>query len=217
MSDWNPPVDTGFADHVAQGLAGAFKDAAGDAIDQFGLPLDFDWLEPKAIDYGKKRGGELIGKKLVDGVWVDNPNAEWVIDDFAREKVNGIIADAIEEGLSPQDFARELEESGIFGEARAEMIARTEAAIAMNRGKAGAMREADVNYVYIYDGDGDEECEELNDTVQTLDWFEANPVGHPNCLRDGRPATQDELVEEGYDADANVSPIDDEEGAREAA
>lgn len=215
MPGWDPPEDNTFPRDVAHGLQGVFQGAAGDAIDRFKLPIDFDWTLPQAVNYGAARGAELVGKKLVDGKLVDNPNAEWAIDDWTRERVREIEAKALNEGLSIDQFSDLLQESGLFGEARSDMVARTELGLSMAAGKAQVYREVGFDYVYVYDGDGDEECEALNGTIQTLEWFEENPLGHPNCLRDARPATQEELIEEGIIDAEDVRAEADEE--REAA
>lgn len=192
---WDDAAAESFVHESATSLRGAFREGARDTVDRFGLELDFDVIEPKVTEYGAARGAELVGKKWVDGVLVDNPDAEWVIEETTRDTVRDLLGEAIKEGWSVDDFASRLEESGVFGESRAEMIARTEIAIAEARGHSAAFREEGVEQVYIYDGDYDEECAEANGQVWTLDEYEADPLGHPNCLRDARPLTARELEE----------------------
>jgi PAS domain-containing protein len=193
---WDAAIAEEGARSVMPALRGAFRAGAKDAIARFELGIDFDVVEPRAVEYGELRGAELIGKKWVDGVLVDNPKAEWVIEQTTREAVRDMVREAVRDGWSMDDFAGRLEESGVFSESRAEMIARTETAIAENRGHAAAFREEGVELVYIYDGDYDEECQAANGEVWTLEEFEANPIEHPNCLRDARPLTESELAEE---------------------
>lgn len=187
------PYDPGIADEFAGSaeatLRGAFRGGAQEAISRFDLPIDWDLVEPRAVEYGQQRGAELIGKKIVDGELVENPNAEWAIDETTRAAVRELVAEAVREGWSVEDFADELEESGVFGDARARMIARTELAIAEARGHVASFREAGVEEVVIYDGDSDPECQEANGQTWTLEEYEANPVEHPNCVRDARPLT----------------------------
>lgn len=207
---WTPedgPLDE-YAHRSAASIKGAFEDAGKDAIDRFELPIDFDFLLPQAADYAEARGAELVGKKWVDGMLVDNPRAEWAITDKTRELVNELLSEALENGSSYQEFASRLEDLSVFDDARAELVARNEIALAMAGGKVAAFKEGDVEYVYIYDGDGDEACQEANGELWTVEEYEANPLEHPNCERDARPATQSELAEEG---------LADEEQEEEAA
>lgn len=71
-----------------------------------------------------------------------------------------------------------------------ERIARTEAAMTFNRSSATLMRDAAINEVDIMDGDEDEDCAEANGSRWTLDEYEANPLGHPNCTRIGLPVIE---------------------------
>lgn len=194
---WSAALLTDYAHRVAPTLAIVFKDGGSEAIDDSELGISFDFLEPNALQYGQERGAELIGMKNVNGQWVDNPKAEWAIDATTRETARELLTEAMEEGMSVQDFADRLEESGLFGEARAEMIARTETALAFAGGKVASYREADVDYVYIYDGDYDEECAARDGTIVSIDEYADEPILHPNCVADARPATRSELAEEG--------------------
>lgn len=73
---------------------------------------------------------------------------------------------------------------------QAERIARTEAAVTFNRSSAALMREAGVAYVDIADGDQDEDCALANGSRWTMEEYEANPIGHPNCTRIGLPVIE---------------------------
>jgi SPP1 gp7 family putative phage head morphogenesis protein len=195
-SYWDAALVTDFALKVAPTLAVVFSDGGSEGIEENDLGISFDFLEPNAMAYGKERGAELIGKKFVGGEWIDNPSAKWAIDDTTRDGARALLEQALKEGMSTQDFAARLEESGLFSEARAEMIARTETALAFNEGKLDSFKEADIDRVYVYDGDFDEECTEANGQIWDLDEAEANPIQHPNCERDFRPLTVSEQKEE---------------------
>jgi len=47
-----------------------------------------------ARDYAHDRAAEMVGKKWVDGVLVDNPDAQWAITETTRDVAAGIIEDA---------------------------------------------------------------------------------------------------------------------------
>lgn len=189
---WDAKISEDLAQGVQPVLRGAFRDGGQDALAEFSLEIDWDLLEPKAGEFAATRGAELVGKKWVDGKLVDNPAAEWAIDQTTRDATRALLEDALREGWSYEDFAARLQDSGLFGEARAEMIARTELAIAQAQGHVEAFREDGVTEVVIYDGDYDEECQEANGQIWTLEEYEAEPVAHPNCVRAARPLTRDE-------------------------
>jgi hypothetical protein len=179
-------------------INGAFAAAGKSAVDTFGLPVSFDAVDDIALDFASNRGAELVGKKWINGQLVDNPQSEWAIEETTRDEVNGLLQVALREGTSYQEFSARLEESGIFSDARADMVARSEIAQAMIGGKKAAMSEGDVEYVFIFDGT-DDDCElgclERNETVIPVDEFE---LLHPNCAGDIRPATKEELADAGY-------------------
>ncbi|MBU7015544.1 MAG: hypothetical protein HXS43_12030, partial [Theionarchaea archaeon] len=48
------------------------------------------------------------------------------------------------------------------------------------------------NQVRVLDGDGCEECIEANGQIWTIEEAMANPLQHPNCLRDFEPHFEEE-------------------------
>lgn len=209
--DWTPPVPPIDEVHrVTVALKGAFGAGAEDVADDF--DLSFDFILPAAENYAAARGAELIGMKWINGQLVPNPRAEWAISDTTRDEANAMLREALDEGWSYQDFASRLEDSGLFDDSRAELVARNEIALAMAGGKAASFHEADVDYVYIYDGDFDEECAARDGTIVAIEEWEAEPYLHPNCTADARPATQSELIDEGI-----IEAPEDDAEAEEAA
>ena len=170
------PLDT-FAEEVYEPLEAIYGAAAGEANTG---ALSFDHLDANAAKYAKERGGELIGT---------NDNA-WSVEQTTRDEVNRMLQEAMKDGLSPQEFADRLEESGLFGEARAEVIARTEVAIAHNYGQGETYRELGFTHVNVQDGDCDI-CAEVDGQVWTIEEFLENPVQHPNCVRSASPVEMD--------------------------
>ena len=83
--------------------------------------------------------------------------------------------------------------SGIVEETyrnRSRAIARTEMGFAQAEGTYNRFRQAGVDRVEILDNGFDDshpECVRLNGTIQTLDWYRANPLQHPNCVRTAAP------------------------------
>ena len=173
-----------------------FGASAHDTIRSEQLGLNWDAVDANALRYARERAGELVGMKWDEsaGAWVENPNPRWSITETTRARVNELTDEAVREGWSPQRLQDALEETGLFGEARAEMIARTEVAIAENSGQLRTMGEAGFDRVYVYDGDCDE-CAEVDGKVASLAWAEANPLQHPNCVRAFSGAPEDEPIE----------------------
>lgn len=171
---------------ITQILLGAYRDAAGEAIETSGLGIDFAYVDPAGLEWAQTRGAELVGKKrLADGTLVENPNSEWAVSETSRTEVKALLDDALNEGWSPQKFAERLEQSGVFSESRAEMIARTETAIAHNAGQVRAYQAAGVDRLLVGDGDEDFgcDCPEVDGEVCSIEWAAANPISHPNCRR----------------------------------
>lgn len=174
------PTDV-FVEEVLAPLGQIYGAAAGEASEG---ALSFDYLDANAAKYAKERGAELIGTK---------GNA-WSIDKTTRDETNRLLQDAMKEGLSPQEFAQRLKDSGLFDEARAEVVARTEVAIAQNYGQSETYAEMGFSRVYVQDGDCDI-CREVDGKVASIAWIQENPVGHPNCVRSVSPAPDDEPIE----------------------
>ena len=179
-----------FFQAVVEWLKAVFLLAAADAVEETpGGVIDWDYLDEKAAEYATTRGAELVGMRVMpDGTLVPNPNPEWAISETTRDKVNDLLQRAMAEGWSPQTFADRLEETGVFNEARAEMIARTEVAIAQNRGQLATYKKEGFTHVLVYDGDYDPECQEADGQTWSIEDAEANPLEHPNCVRAFSPA-----------------------------
>lgn len=183
MPEYTPDPTDAVVDGISVVLKGVYRDSAGEAIDAFGLAIDWDHVEPMAQTYAETHGAELVGRHKIGNRFVENPNARWAITDTQRERVNELLQEAVDKGWSMDRFADRLTESGLFERERAEMIARTETAIAQNKGQTDAMRAAGVDRVYVYDGDEDDECQEADGSIWTIDHAAANPTSHPNCVR----------------------------------
>ncbi|HWJ39869.1 MAG TPA: phage minor head protein, partial [Candidatus Limnocylindrales bacterium] len=105
-----------------------------------------------------------------------------------REVLRASVKQAFEEGWTPVDLEKRIEESGIFGEARAEMVAKTEMARAQVEGALWTAREVGVvakRTELSGDHDQDDECNDaVDDGVIAID-DEFTPGGdppfHPNC------------------------------------
>jgi hypothetical protein len=88
-----------------------------------------------AHDYAVDRAAELVGmSRDVEGNLVPNPDAQWAISSTTRDKIRQIVADSFKqdtpiaeiETAIQEALEAEAEGNGIFSDARAAMIARTE-------------------------------------------------------------------------------------------
>lgn len=117
-------------------LETASRQAAVEAVQQIVGPIPelptasmggyFDQVNQSAVDYANERAAELVGRKLVDGQWIENPDAQWAITDSTRDWLREEISSAFLDGLSPQQLAQEIRGSQAFTQSRARMIAHTE-------------------------------------------------------------------------------------------
>lgn len=188
---------------LAEILGEAFTAGASDVIGSLGL--DLTTPSESALLYAQDRAAELVGKKWVNGVLIDNPNPEFAITETLRSDINTLVNRGISDGWSPQRMKSELEEIG-FGSWRAKTIARTETGFAYGNGAAMVYEESDVQYVLIQDGAGClptghkngapagtgaagtvETANEANNQVWTVGQYQARVLGHPNCVRGAVP------------------------------
>ncbi len=148
-------------------------------------------VNKSALNFARNRAAELVGKKWIGGELVDNPNAAWAITDSTRDMLREKIVQAIEEGWSPKHLANEIEASGMFGEDRAELIARTEIKRADNEGNMQGYRASGLplekRWVLSADHPDEDDCDDNAEAgwIDLDDLFPAGddaPGNHPNCM-----------------------------------
>lgn len=168
------------------------------------LGVDFTHPSQKAVEFAMDRAAELVGKKWVNGVLVDNPNPVWAITDSLRAQVAGLVQDGVEGGWSTKTLASNM--ADFFNTYRAEMVARTETGRAYNYGAAEFYKANGVDLVDPQDGKGclpgghddsapepepDQVGVQVERTVQGQRWRTEDipnfPLGHPNCVRGFAP------------------------------
>jgi hypothetical protein len=163
-----------FEDTAKNVWLGAAQDVA-DALRDTGL--DFDYFDKNALAYAKARGGELITE----------------IDETTLNSVEKLIAEGVENGWSIEDFAGRLEDSGLFGDTRSELVARNELRLAENNGLITTAKELGTTKLHCFDGDGCDVCAERNGEVFDIDEaLQIEEDTHPNCVLAWSPAVSDE-------------------------
>ena len=108
------------------------------------------------------------------------------IEGTTREGIRAIVAQAIEEGLSPREAGERVRAWSGWDEYRAEMIARTELMHAYNAAALDTYGEFGVSQVVADDGDKDEQCAARHGNVYSVD--DASAIAdHPNGTLDWLP------------------------------
>ena len=170
------------ATDVSSELRSAFLDAYQAGADAVAAARGAEAAVGSAADAAAAYADERAGA-LITG-----------IDETTLSRVEGIIASGVQAGQSDTEVADRL--TYLFGEDRANLIARNEMATAWNLGVVNALKDAGEEYVYVSDPDEcDQDICDVDGEFWTLEEAEAEPLGHVNCGRDFRPCTSDELAE----------------------
>ena len=186
----------------------AFRDAGLYGLEQVGVEVNAETkqnLFDEAKKFAEARAAELVGKRVVGGHLVDNPDPRWAITDTTREGLRALVTAAIESGDSPADLSDAVKDSFEFSESRADMIARTELAHAHVQGNVQGWRETgQVEKKQSILGDNHEEEDECDDAAdqgaialdEEFDSGDFGPPYHPNCVCALIPVLVDEAEAE---------------------
>lgn len=189
----------GDADAVLKAVA---ESGVAEALAQLGIDDQdiTDLANPRALAYAETRAAELVGMKIVRGKLVENPNAEWRIDESTRELLRGFVGEAIDQGWSNDRLAKEIKGAFAFSDARAEMIARTETAFADVAGNMVAYEESGIVQKKVWVLAQERFCDECESNanqgpIALRSAFASGayaPPAHPNCRCDVLPITQED-------------------------
>ena len=127
---------------------------------------------------------------------------EMITGDIAKTTINRIaekVAEALQEGKTIDELKDAIMEAGILSEARAEMIARTESAMAVVDGRQETMRllMPDGLKEWSLSPDACDECIVYGGVVIPIieEFPEGDPPLHPNCRCDLLYWTAEEIEE----------------------
>lgn len=175
---------------LAPAMLAAFRRAAAVGATQVGFSIDdiTKQVDKAAVAYAEDRGGVLI--KDLAGT--------------TEDAMRSLLARAVEEGLSADSLSDAIEDMGAFGDARADVIARTELAYAHVQGNVeGWKASGQVVGKRSILGDLHDVADECDDAAEAgvvgmddefgpgLDF----PPYHPNCVCDIVP-----VLDEGDDS-----------------
>ena len=179
-----------YVDVASQGAGAALRSVAGEAsISGDDLDALLDQADLKAVAWAEERAAAMVGKRMVDGVLVDNPRPGWSITDSTRSKIQSKVTQALNEGWTREDLASALAE-GPFSADSADMIAQTELKLARGESTRIGWKTSGVvkgkRSLLSADHDVEDECDDnADEDVVELD--EAYPSGdmgipfHPRC------------------------------------
>ncbi len=186
-------VDNLLADILSDGGYAALAQVGVDVVAEEGKA---GIVNEAAIAYARDRAAELVGMRRDElGRLVENPDAEWAIDDTTRDFLRSAVSDAIEGGWSNDKLATAIGDSYGFSEERAMTIARTETQMAASAGALAGYKASGVvamkQWVTAEDDLVEEECLDNaaagsgQDGVLPLDEDYPSgddaPPAHPNC------------------------------------
>lgn len=173
------------ASPVVGPMSTTFKSGAQQATMQIGIVWNVP--DPLAVAWARSRAAEMVGRRLVHGRLIDNPDARFSILSSTRDNIKSLVTTYLNRGGSWRDIEDGVVRlpgfSSVFGSYRAEMIARTEVAVAANQGFTTACTNAGVSKVRVVDNARCPVCRPFDGTVQTVQWAQEHPIQHPNCTR----------------------------------
>lgn len=173
-------------EQTSQGVLDGFADLDVD------VPEDaFQLANEDAVDWAADRAAELVGRRRVGTTLELVHNAPpWAITESTRDGLQELVTRAVADGWSGAQLEDAILESWIFDPARAEMIARTELAMAHSAGTLAAWRRSGVvngkRWVISDLHDQDDICD-INAAAGVIPLDASFPSGddgppaHPNC------------------------------------
>ena len=179
--DWSDISDDIQPELEQATLAGANDALLGGDVDDTDLISE---ANEGARDYASERAAELVG------------SGQQSIAETTREKLRSILTQSFEGETNANDLIDDIQGSGIFSEARATMIARTEVNRAELGGNIAAWKQmGNVSLVDWVNGEeACDDCQQFEDNgPYTLE--EAEDLldeTHPNCKCGLVPHTPDE-------------------------
>ena len=186
----------GLAQEIKDSLGALHSDAAQNTLAQVGVPNIGEFTKP--LNRAGQKWADAHAGDMIEG-----------LSDTTRDRVRDMIAGGLKDGLSFGDIADKLQDSWAFSDARADLIAVTEAQIANGQGQLEGFKQAKAAGVnlkkeWIPDPEPCEDCQanadqgpiDVEDDFQSGD--DAEPA-HPNC----QCYTQGVIIEDDDDSEDN--------------
>jgi hypothetical protein len=187
------------SDLFGKRLAIVAKDGAEKALIQVGIDdateQMLNQINERAVEWANDRAAEMVGMRVENGELVVNPNPEYAITEATREGLRSTVTQAINEGWSNDRLAEAIVDHESFGADRADLVARTETAMADIEGNQIAYEESELveGKQWLTAAGCCSKCAALNRKIVPLDAyfvvgsFRKNPPLHPRCRCDMLP------------------------------
>lgn len=163
-------------DRLGPGYTAVYRDLVVKSGKAQAAALDRDWNPNDP--FVSRFMTDYVGERIVS------------LEQTSRDNVTKLIRRLLDEspGLNSTELGKLVfdtvtDQFNDYARWRANTIARTETAIAVNHGTVLGISQAGGEYVDVFDGDDDEVCAAANGATWTIDDALANPTGHPNCVR----------------------------------
>lgn len=171
---------------VSSDLSGAYEAGAKEGIAQLSMKVDYNEINESALSYANKRAAEMIGKKYIDGELIENSNAKFSISDTTRDDIKDLVEKVFKEQSSFEEFELAVKTAGTFSDYRANMIARTEIAMAQVRGNLEMWKQSGivqtVNIVLSGNHVIEDQCDEAASSgPHPISSVPLLPL-HPSCM-----------------------------------
>lgn len=199
IGDDDLPLDdiSDAADDLAEVSSGAAREVARGALARVGVGDDegmVNRVSARAVAQARARAAELVGKSWDEETqsFVDNPDPDMAITDSTRAMIRDIIANGLQDNLSADEIADQIETSTAFSPERADLVAKTEIARVNSDAALTAYQDVADNGVpvkkrwIIAAQDVCDDCT-ANAKQGAIDLDEAfqsgdqSPPQHPNC------------------------------------
>lgn len=162
-------------------LVGVYQLAQADVAR---LGIDFNVPDQYAIHYARTRAADLVSG----------------IQETTKARLNRLIAQGLEDGMTPTELRDAIIRDFQFSVDRAQLIARTEMAMAYNAGQLESLKTSNTPAVKVLDGmsaDTDDACRRANGKIISIGLAMQYLIQHPNCVRSFSPV----VVEPGEAVD----------------
>ena len=172
----------------------AYRFGANAAASSLGVSFAWDQIDVDAVSVLARDGFE----DLLRSTQHVRETTKALIRRLARERSLLSLTVGTTAKQSGRDLARLLASHGVRGVTYAngarhrigdyaDMVIRTKTAVAYNTGSVNQAKQFGVQFMEVFDGTIDLPCASVANTIQTVEWCEANPVSHPRCQRSVSP------------------------------
>jgi hypothetical protein len=173
-----------FIKEVTVDLMEAMKFGITNGLEQLAVVKTTEDIDKIASDYADRRSSEMVGMKWQDGKLVNFPGARYNIAETIKDDVSDVLDQTLH-NKSLDKLESNIAEAGIFGRKKAELIGKTEIAMAQSKGNLDIWKAAKlvktVGIVVSENHDVEDLCDE-HVALGAIPISKAPSLPlHPNC------------------------------------